>query len=255
MQMRKTIADYLTTTSNPLIDTTATTYAAVPDFIKNSEFLDVLEMYVLGYYGEYELIRRYQPDISLDPKDTAEIPTILTNMYAANAYMLAGLWESTQLKYNPIDNYNMVETGKDTNSGTDTTTDNLGATESTEKIGEKSDTTQYGNHTRSSVHDVSPENTQNFIPESRTTDTDQPHDDTFTAGEQTNIFNSNAVKNVSELQHGHVLEHELTRSGNIGVTTSQQMIQSERDLVNFSIYKVIGNLIITKIAKRVWNDF
>lgn len=29
--------------------------------------------------------------------------------------------------------------------------------------------------------------------------------------------------------------HKLTRSGNIGVTTSQQMIQSERDLANFNI--------------------
>lgn len=248
---KTTIADYLTTTSSALINTRVATYSVVPDFIKQSEFLDVLETYILDNFGEYELIRHYQRQ----EEKVAEIPTILTNLYAANAYMLNGLWETTQAEYNPIENYDMIEVGKDTNSGTDTTTDNLGATQSTEKIGGRSDNTQYGNHTSTTVHDVSPENKTNFIHESQDTFTDQQHTDTFTAGEQNNQYNSNAVENKSALQHGHVLDHTLTRHGNIGVTTTQQMLASQRDIVNFNIYKVIGDLIISKIAKRVWNDF
>ena len=37
------------------------------------------------------------------------------------------------------------------------------------------------------------------------------------------------------INNTNVLEHTLTRSGNIGVTTSQQMLQSERDIANFSV--------------------
>ena len=36
-------------------------------------------------------------------------------------------------------------------------------------------------------------------------------------------------------------EHSGTISGNIGVTTTQQMIQEQRDIVNYSVYDVIIN--------------
>ena len=46
-------------------------------------------------------------------------------------------------------------------------------------------------------------------------------------------------------------ERELTRSGNIGVTTSQQMIQSERDLL-LSVAKVIMFEVADEIFLRTW---
>lgn len=44
----------------------------------------------------------------------------------------------------------------------------------------------------------------------------------------------------------------LTRSGNIGVTTSQQMILSEREVALFSLYEVIAKDILGIIALRVY---
>ena len=45
-----------------------------------------------------------------------------------------------------------------------------------------------------------------------------------------------------------ITEHEITRSGNIGVTTSQQMIESERKLAMFSVVdifvKAIADIIL-----------
>lgn len=246
--MKTTIADYLTTISSPLINTATASYQSVPDFIKDKDFLDILETYILDNFGEYELLRRYA-----ERQD--DIPSKLTYMYAANAYMLKGLWETTQLEYNPIENYDRFEDTTDTNSGTDTTTDNLGKTHTHESLGNRQDTTASAEKTETNTHDVSPENTTNFIHERRDTITRTPYNDTYTQGAQENDFNSDSVKNTSELEYGHVLDRKSHIHGNIGVTTTMQMIDAQRDTLNFNIYKVVGDLIISKIAKRVWTDF
>lgn len=49
----------------------------------------------------------------------------------------------------------------------------------------------------------------------------------------------------------NVRERELTRSGNIGVTTSQQMVQSERDLL-LSVAKVIMFEVADEVFLRTW---
>ena len=46
--------------------------------------------------------------------------------------------------------------------------------------------------------------------------------------------------------------HELTRKGNIGVTTSQQMIESERQLVRFSLLKEFFEDINKELLLSVW---
>lgn len=48
-------------------------------------------------------------------------------------------------------------------------------------------------------------------------------------------------------------EHSLTRSGNIGVTTSQQMIESERQLVRFSLLREIFEDINKELLLSVWD--
>lgn len=44
------------------------------------------------------------------------------------------------------------------------------------------------------------------------------------------------------------LTHNFTRSGNIGVTTSQQMLQSERDLAHFDFIGYVAELIVTNFT-------
>lgn len=48
-------------------------------------------------------------------------------------------------------------------------------------------------------------------------------------------------------------EHSLTRSGNIGVTTSQQMIESERQLVRYSLLKEFFDDINKELLLYVWD--
>lgn len=44
------------------------------------------------------------------------------------------------------------------------------------------------------------------------------------------------------------LVHNFTRSGNIGVTTSQQMLQSERDLAHFDFVGYVAEMIVTNFT-------
>lgn len=44
------------------------------------------------------------------------------------------------------------------------------------------------------------------------------------------------------------LVHNFTRSGNIGVTTSQQMLQSERDLAHFDFIGYVAEMIVTNFT-------
>ena len=44
------------------------------------------------------------------------------------------------------------------------------------------------------------------------------------------------------------LVHNFTRSGNIGVTTSQQMLQSERDLAHFDFIGYVAELIVNNFT-------
>lgn len=248
----KILAEYLSQQTSPLIDVTAKTYVDVPEFIKDEQFLVNLESYLSDNYGLHKLL----PVYSQNDNAVNLIPIILTNLYATNAYMLNGLWQSTQQEYNPIENYRMTEEGKDTNSGEDTTTDDIGNTKTTETIGTRTDESQNAQSQTTNEHTVSPENTANYLPESKDVVTVIPKTDKFVAGQQTNIYEGDKKRDVHTLAHGHVLEHELTRSGNIGVTTSQQMLESEREIVNFNIYKVISDLIVSKLCSRVhvWQD-
>lgn len=130
----------------------------------------------------------------------------------------ARLWEILTAEFNPLNNYDMSETKYidhghvETNSGTDTTNRT-----GTDTITHTGDTENEISAFNSSTYQDSAKDTQN------TTDLD--------------------TRNMSDaLVHGHILTNSgrdtetLTRSGNIGVTTSQQMAQSSLDLWKWNFF-------------------
>lgn len=135
------------------------------------------------------------------------------------------LWDTTQYEYDPIANYDRTETHTETvtHTGTDSTQRNdqtthtgtvsnqNSATDTTKKTGYNSDTLQTTEQTESSGN---------------STDTNNLTDNS--QGSSTLTRN---------------LQDSVTRSirayGNIGVTTTQQMIEAERESVRFDMYKVI----------------
>lgn len=110
------------------------------------------------------------------------------------------------LEYNPIENYNMIESSTDTHTGTDTdahtgTISDSGGTSYTDNT--------YGFDSASPV----PQNSGN-----------------------TTNNNTRTHLNTDTTTHDTATEHSLSRSGNIGVTTSQQMLESERNLWMWNFY-------------------
>lgn len=87
------------------------------------------------------------------------------------------------------------------------------------------------------------------------------HTGTVTDGHTGTITNANSgtdqttrgshtdTRTEGERQDGEV--RELTRSGNIGVTTSQQMIQSEREVADFSFLKILTADIVNSFTLGV----
>lgn len=112
------------------------------------------------------------------------------------------IWNALHLEYNPIENYDRKE------DSTRTTSDSTSGS-----------STGTGNGT--DVSQVSPFNTGDFANDSKSTNS--------TSSSATNSEESSGSDVYTSRVHG-----------NIGVTTSQQMIQSEIDLAMYDIYRRIA---------------
>lgn len=265
-----TLRTYLTETINPILNSRNPAYFDVPEFIKENQFIRNLENYMKYERGGYEILPRFTlltiPDNTLTSYEC-------TTLLAANAYMLNTLYATTQQEYNPIDNYNMTEVEEIKNSGVDsaqqtagerTHKENMGNTHETLTSGTRDDVTTYGNTQTTTINSVSPENNNTFYNDRKSVDTGEQHTDTLKKGAETderradsviNTFTDDSYTDESSLTHGHNINRKLTRKGNIGVTTTQQMLTSERELAYFNIYKVISDLIVAHICCRVWDCF
>lgn len=127
-------------------------------------------------------------------------------------------------EYNPIENYRMEESGTDTDTGTHTTTKS--GKETREQSGQTQSHTvnDFGKYGFDSVSSVNAD-------KSDTTTTNTIGLDNAPLKDELS-FSDRIDETEIDTEHGH----EMTRSGNIGVTTSQQMLQSEIDLWKWNFY-------------------
>ena len=114
--------------------------------------------------------------------------------------------------YNPIENYNSSETESTTSENT-TTSGNENTTTST-----TNSTTQNSGET---TNKVSPYDSENF---SNDNNSNSSNTSTVNGTDTTSITDSGNISS------NGTLTRTLTRKGNIGVTTTQQMIESEYEL-------------------------
>ncbi len=155
------------------------------------------------------------------------------------------LYDTTVLEYNPIENYDRIENWADTDDETSTSArDNTRNT--TNSV--KSTST---NEIMNSVN-VTDQNTAfnaGLVDHAKQiTDGDTTENGTITnteTGKDTENENVNGCRTGKHTRTGRA-------HGNIGVTTSQQMIQSERDLVVFNLYDVIAESFIENFCLMVY---
>ena len=132
--------------------------------------------------------------------------------------MWTALWDVANAEYDPIENYRMEEHEETVPTGTESTTDAMTGTDTTRTQG-----TAANNETANSVYGF---NTTNPVPASVS---NQKSD--FSAGTTFGHTNTETKTFTNRKD-----TRDLTRSGNIGVTTSQQMLQSSIELARWNFW-------------------
>ena len=183
------------------------------------------------------------------PLDATKINLLAT--YLADVYYSnwSKLYNTINLSYNPISNYDMTETETVSDTGentkqqttTDTATESRSDTSESEASNNTTNIntlngTQTGKKTGfnsgSFVDDTQQLNNQTESGATNNTSTAE------TSSSKTGSLNSTNTINGTDTTSKNI-ERELNRSGNIGVTTSQQMIESERNLYLWKFFDVV----------------
>lgn len=152
----------------------------------------------------------------------------------SNCYLdaMTNLWATTQLKYDPIYNYDRYETETETPNITKNTNTNTNVTSSSNSSS-SSNTTDSVNV----EHTVSAFDSSSYSPSTK--------DDTRSSGTVENAGESSATTGgdttATETETGTRV-YERRAYGNIGVTTSQQMLEAERNINDWSWYDTVAKM-------------
>lgn len=205
-------------------------YTSVP--WKNSENIDAFAL-DLDYYGNRsglryisKIIQKMLTENGLSTENRKNLCKIIYNRYglAWNKQYNALLSE-----YAPLDNYNMIETEESNNTRTPDLQNNQTITDT----GSVSQNVTDNDRKSMTEVEVSAFNANNF--------TDSDKSTTTLSGGTTSetSFNNRKNSKISSETGTEKTEtnRKLTRKGNIGVTTSQQMLQSELDLRMFDFFE------------------
>ena len=163
----------------------------------------------------------------------------ITYWFARRLFDFKRMYEALRTEYSPIENYDRKEDIKREykDSGTDTETLTLGSSTTSKNTGTDTNTLQSGGSTEKGV---SAYNEAGYTNREKDTET---QNSTNTQKYDSTVTNTGSGSDMTKTDYGKQhTETENTRiHGNIGVTTSQQMIESEMNLrAKYDIYKIIS---------------
>ena len=195
----------------------------MPDFIADNDFQKRLVEIMKILYGNYPVNTVVENDIMTN--DNIANSTICNYLDIVNSYKYKKLYELMKKEYNPIQNYNMTESGTDTHVADENrnNTLNKGAINSNSVTGSQNSNNE---------HLVSPYEKTDYIGESRDISSSSDRTDTYSEEARTDTNNEKYTTNNTDT-------HSLTREGNIGVTTTQQTKEQARTISDSYINKII----------------
>lgn len=148
------------------------------------------------------------------------------------------LYATMNLEYNPIDNTDKYEDYTDKRTTNRMTT---GKTAATSNGTNSQRENENGGETRDETvdHDVSAENALDYQPDSRDTTHGKNSNARDSVAHGTTSLKSHGTNNETE-NYTDTFTHTLHTHGNIGVTTTQQMIEAERESVRYNLVEEIA---------------
>ena len=244
-----------------------------PDFI-TSDVKNTVEDICLYDYGQRK-IRPYIERLTKEDWPGGITPTLetvvqfaVTSFINKNAYKYATLFTTEGFEYNPIENYAMLEVMTDdttdiTYGRTDTRTLNL-TDERTANLTDETTPDLTETHTLNSLTntetvEIEGFNSSTFNDSDRKTNvgtgsettTSTGTTSTTTTGTDTNEHTGTDT-NVQSGTDTHVRNYELTRTGNIGTVTAQDMVSQEREIADFSAVSEFTHDLINAITIGVY---
>lgn len=201
--------------------------------------------------------------------ETAELevlyanPVVMKNLIGVWSAKQIDIWNrlyaTTQYEYNPIENYDRQESGSDsgtdtaTHTGTDSRTESItdggteGVSSSVAKTGQDSVTgTDTKGHWKAAFDSAPAGTDDGLVKETRDQDdgtTTTTFGNTETGSSTTTFGKTQSVTEGktygSQLATSKSGSHTLRAHGNIGVTTTQQMIEQQREIEKFNLYDII----------------
>lgn len=189
----------------------------VPDGIDRQLALDTI-------YQRCGLTPLYHPD-------PAWLKFYVGRWCSKNAKTWEELYKTTVQDYNPIYNYDRTEETTDTRSGTRTLSEDTSS--NTKQNGDSSVTDTSSD---SSEHTISADNSDSYEPGYKDVSSRQ---DTQSS-ESSNHVDVTGDRAVDETT-GETYSHKLRAYGNIGVTTTQEMLEAQRTLVRYNVYNEIAD--------------
>ena len=195
-------------------------------------------------------------------------------LYKSKEWQYNKLYDSLSLSYEPLCNYDRTDTETVITDSTQDTTVKQGAQTNTSNgnvnIGARSDKNTTSNITGArndsniNVLSVSPSDEKDtFYGKEKNENNIQVGqqsiniDSTSSIGEQSTT--NSATDNIGERSDSKkdvgnvVVDRTLRAKGNIGVTTSQQMLESERQVAYFELIKIIAHDTVNAICSGLWD--
>lgn len=190
---------------------------AVPDGIDRQLALDTISQ-------RCGLTPLYHPD-------PAWLKFYIGRWCSKNAKTWEELYKTTIQDYNPIYNYDRTEETTDTRSGTRTLSEDTSS--NTKQNG---DTSVTDTSRDNSEHTTSADNSDTYEPGYKDVSSRQ---DTQ-ASESSNRVDVTGDRAVDETT-GETYSHKMRAFGNVGVTTTQEMLSAQRTLVRYNVYDEIAD--------------
>lgn len=154
----------------------------------------------------------------------------ITNWFTRKYEDFARMYEALYSEYDPIENYNRYEHWSDSISESTSESTSGSASDYT------SDSTS-----NSTLAKVSPMDSDNLL------------NDTAANGNTAGTSNARTVNAAhNRRDYLHYLDHQGRIHGNIGVTTTQQMIEQELELREYDIYQRIAQLFERELIVQVY---
>lgn len=147
-------------------------------------------------------------------------------------------WYTTQVDYNPIENYDKTETYH-----TDDHSNRNEKGNSTSKEDNITDTETNSNST--TENQVSAFNSSDYQPDSKSENTEHA---------TVNMTQDNSGNVNTEVNNNDYFTHDAKNRihGNIGVTTTQKMIEEARRVGRFNFYEVVARMFAEEFLIMVW---